>query len=245
MAALIKITRSNGSVIRLGTGKRWKASLENTSHWQSANVVADLTDTRLGNPGALPLPQPAAYLRRTLTISKTVHRARLYVTALGSYRLYINGSRVGADVLTPGFTDYRKRVLYQAYDVTTLFTSGNNVIAALLGNGWYGSPLTWLGMYFFTPPTRFLAQLEIEYADGSHDMVATDDSWKAAASPIIESEIYGGEVYDARAEHSGWRSLASTIPHGIRRPWRMRLPLFYPAKSIRPRALLPRSIPSK
>jgi alpha-L-rhamnosidase len=202
LAALIKITRSNGSVIRIGTGKRWKASLENPSHWQSANVVADLTDTRLGDPG--PLPQPAAYLRRTLPIAKTVHRARLYVTALGSYRVYINGSRVGADVLTPDFTDYRKRVLYQAYDVTNLLAGGNNVIAALLGDGWYGSPLTWLGMHFFAPPTRFFAQIEIEYADGSHDTVVTDDSWKAAASPIIESEIYGGEVYDARAEQAGW-----------------------------------------
>jgi alpha-L-rhamnosidase len=204
LAALIKITGSKGSIMRFGTGDRWKANLENAPGWQTANVVGDLTDKRFGDPG--PLPQPAAYLRRTLAISKSVQRARLYVTALGSYRMFLNGSRVGTDVLTPDFTDYNKRVLYQTYDVTGLLASGKNVISALLGNGWYGSPLTWIGMHFFTPPNRFLAQLEVDYVDGSHETVVTDESWKAAASPIIRSEIYAGEVYDARLEQKGWET---------------------------------------
>jgi alpha-L-rhamnosidase len=204
LAALIKITRANGSVVRLGTGDRWKANLESTSHWHAANVVADLTDVRLGDPG--PLPQPAACLRRTVAISKNVRSARLYVTALGSYRVFLNGSRVGADVLTPDFTDYRKRVLYQAYDVTGMLASGKNVISALLGDGWYGSPLTWSGVHFFAPPDRLLAQLELDYADGSRETIVTDGSWKAAASPIIRSEIYAGEVYDARLEQAGWET---------------------------------------
>jgi alpha-L-rhamnosidase len=204
LAALIKIARADGSVIRLGTGRRWEAKPENTSQWQAAKVVADLTDKRLGDPGSL--PQPAAYLRRTLAISKAVRSARLYVTALGSYRVFLNGNRVGADVLTPDFTDYRKRVLYQTYDVTGQLASGKNVISALLGDGWYGSPLTWSGIHFFPPPDRFLAQLELDYADGSRETVATDGYWKAAASPIIRSEIYAGEVYDARREQSGWET---------------------------------------
>ena len=130
--------------------------------------------------------------------------ARLYVTALGSYRVFLNGSRVGEDVLTPDFTDYRKRLLYQAYDVTSLLVNGNNVISALLGDGWYGSGLTWVGMHFFPPPDRFVAQLELDYADGTHDTVVTDQSWKASASAILRSDIYGGEFYDARLEQSGW-----------------------------------------
>ena len=167
---------------------------------------ADLTDERLGDPGAL--PEPAAYLRRTLAISKDVRSARLYLTALGSYRVFLNGSRVGADVLTPDFTDYRKRVLYQTYDVTGLLANGKNVISVLLGDGWYGSPLTWVGMHFFPPPDRFLAQLELAYADGSRETVATDGGWKAAASPIIRSEIYAGELYDARLEQAGWETVS-------------------------------------
>ena len=202
LAALVKITRSDGSTMRFPSDEKWQASLANTSGWQPAHVVAELADRRLGDPGEL--PQPAAYLRRTLALSKKVQSARLYVTALGSYRVLLNGTRVGDDVLTPEFTDYRKRVLYQAYDVTNLLASGDNVISALLGDGWYGSGLTWDGVHFFRPPNRFLAQLEINYADGSHDMVVTDDSWRASASPILRSSIYAGEVYDARLEQAGW-----------------------------------------
>jgi alpha-L-rhamnosidase len=202
LGALVKITRSDGSTMRFPTDEKWEARLENTSNWQPAQVVADLNDPRLGDPGQL--PQPAAYLRRTFAPAKKVQRARLYVTALGSYRAFLNGKRVGVDVLTPGFTDYRKRVLYQAYDVTDLLVNGKNVIGALLGDGWYGSGLTWIGMHFFPPPDRFIAQLELDYTDGSHDRVVTDESWKATASPIVRSDIYGGEVYDARLEQAGW-----------------------------------------
>jgi alpha-L-rhamnosidase len=202
LAALVKITGSNGSILRFPTNQQWKANVEKTSQWQSAHVVGELTDKKLGDPGQL--PQPAAYLRRTLAVSKNVQSARLYVTALGSYRVFLNGSQVGSDVLTPDFTDYRKRVLYQVYDVTNSLVNGNNVISALLGDGWYGSGLTWVGMHFFPPPDRFVAQLELDYADGSHDTVVTDESWKAAASPVVRSDIYAGEVYDARLEQTGW-----------------------------------------
>ena len=207
LAALVKITRPNGSILRFPTNLHWKASFERAglekTRWQSAHVVAELADTRLGDPGEL--PQPAAYLRRTLTISKTVQSARLYVTALGSYRAFVNGRQAGTDVLTPDFTDYRKRVLYQVYDVTSSLVNGNNVISALLGNGWYGSGLTWIGMHFFPPPNRFIAQLELAYADGTHETFVTDESWKAAASPILQSTIYAGEVYDARLEQVDWQ----------------------------------------
>ncbi|MFZ0760105.1 MAG: family 78 glycoside hydrolase catalytic domain, partial [Candidatus Sulfotelmatobacter sp.] len=177
---------------------------DSTPSWRPAQVVADLTDERLGNPG--PFPQPAAYLRRVLAVSKSVRTARLYVTALGSYRMFLNGRRVGVDVLTPDFTDYRKRVLYQSYDVTGLLVNGQNVIGALLGDGWYGSPLTWAGMHFFPAPDRLLAQLELNYSDGTHETFATDQSWKGTASPVIRSSIYGGEIYDARLEQPGWQN---------------------------------------
>jgi alpha-L-rhamnosidase len=202
LAALVRITRSNGVTMRFPSNEHWEVSLEKTSSWQPAHVVGELANKRLGDPGEL--PHSAAYLRRTLAISKIVKSARLYVTALGSYRVFLNGSRVGSDVLTPDFTDYRKRVLYQAYDVTSMMANGDNVISALLGDGWYGSGLTWNGVHFFSPPERFLAQLELAYADGSHETVVSDESWKAAASPIVRSDIYGGEVYDARLEQPGW-----------------------------------------
>lgn len=202
LAALVKITSANGSVRRFPTGESWQAAAENDSSWQLANVVAELGDKRLGDPG--PFPQSAASFRRTLEIIRPISSARLYVTALGSYRAYLNGSRVGNDVLTPDFTDYHKRVLYQTYDVTSLLKTGKNQISALLGDGWFGSPLTWVGMDFFKLPVRFEAQLEVTYTDGGHNVVVTDDSWKSSSSPIVESQIYGGETYDARQEQAGW-----------------------------------------
>ena len=204
LAGLIKITRLDGKTSRYPTDARWKARLENTARWRPARVAADLEQKSPGDAGEL--PQPAAYLRRTFALSKSVRSARLYVTALGSYRAFLNGQPVGSDVLTPGFTDYRRRVLYQTYDVTNLLTNGNNAIAALLGDGWYGSPLTWAGVHFFALPTRFLAQLDVDYADRSHETVVTDESWKAGASAVVQSEIYGGEEYDARLEPQGWQT---------------------------------------
>jgi alpha-L-rhamnosidase len=203
--ALVKVTQENGSITRIATGERWQGAPEGDANWQGAKVVGELDDKRLGDPG--PIPQPAASFRRTVDVTKQVSNARLYVTALGSYRVYLNGSRVGEDVLTPDYTDYRKRVLYQVYDVSSLLKPGRNQISALLGDGWYGSPLTWVGMHFFKPPNRLQAQLEVEYSDGSRDVTVTDESWKAAASAIVESQIYGGETYDARLEKSGWQQV--------------------------------------
>jgi len=202
LAALVKITDVDGSIQRIPSGETWQASAANDS-WQPTNVVADLGDRGLGDPG--PMPQPVASFRRTVDVAKQISSARLYVTALGSYRVFLNGKRIGSDVLTPDFTDYRKRVLYQTYDVTEYFNRGKNEISALVGDGWYGSPLTWAGAHFFTPPRRFRAQLDMNYSDGSHDQVVTDTSWKAASSPILQSEIYGGETYDARLEIPGWQ----------------------------------------
>jgi alpha-L-rhamnosidase len=198
-AGLVKIVRSDGSIERLPTDE----------HWQTpqgpAAVAGVLSDGRFGpDPG--PLPGPAALMRREFTVSKSVASARLYVTALGSYRAFINGNRAGNDVLTPEYTEYRKRVTYQTYDVTRLITRGANVVAAMFGDGWFASGSTWTGtrFSFLPPPTRLLAQLQINYSDGSRETVGTDESWKTAPSPVVHSEIYAGETYDARIEQPGW-----------------------------------------
>ena len=205
-AALIKLTNANGAVVRLSTDDVWEARLEGggrkvDKNWHRAQIAGDLNDKRFGDPG--PLPQAAAYFRQAVDVPKTVLRARLYVTALGSYRVFLNGKQVGSDVMTPGFTDYRKRVLYQTYDVTNQLAVGANVLGVCLGDGWYASPLTWVGAYFFTPPNRLLVQLEFETSDG-YDIIATDGTWKTSTSPILQSQIYSGELYDARLEKPGW-----------------------------------------
>jgi alpha-L-rhamnosidase len=204
-AALLKIRNASGTILRFPTDSRWQARLEKESTARPAAIAGELTDTRFGPlPG--PLPEPASLLRREFAISKPVRAARLYITALGSYRAFLNGHPVGTDVLTPEYTDYAKRVTYQTYDVTSLLTRGPNALGAILGEGWFGSGITWMGLRysFLPPPTRLLAQLNITYTDGSQSAIGTDTSWKTAPAPILHSEIYAGEVYDARLEQPGW-----------------------------------------
>jgi alpha-L-rhamnosidase len=205
LAGLLKIQTADGALQRYGTGDNWQARLESQTEWKPAAAVANLDEPRLGATRAM-FPRPAAIFRREFGISKEVKSARLYVTAQGSYRMYLNGAQVGQDLFTPEFTEYAKRVIYQTYDVTAMLARGQNAVGAMLGDGWYASGLvgTLRRYTFLPPPTRLLAQLRIDYADGTHDEVATGGQWKAARSPILRSEIYAGEAYDARLEQPGW-----------------------------------------
>ncbi len=152
-------------------------------------------------PGGL---APIPYLRKAFTLPKRVRRATLYATALGVYELRLNGRRVGDHVLAPDWTDYRKRVRYQEYDVTALLRPGANVVGAMVGNGWYSGHIGNGGFQYFGKAPALLAQMEITYADGTTARILTDSSWKAHASPILSSDFMLGETYDARAEVSGW-----------------------------------------
>jgi len=144
------------------------------------------------------------YLRKAFEVKAPVQRAVLYATALGLYEVHINGQRVGDHMLAPDWTDYRKRVRYQAYDVTSLLKPGGNAIGALLANGWFSGHIGNGGYEFFGKQPVFLAQLEVTYADGHTDQVATDDTWKSHDSPILSSDFMLGEDYDSRLEVKGW-----------------------------------------
>jgi alpha-L-rhamnosidase len=153
--------------------------------------------------------KPSPYLRKAFELEGPVRKVRLYATARGVYELYLNGRRVGDHVLTPGWTDYDARVQYQTYDVTGLLRMGENVIGGILGDGWYA------GYFGFDPKRRgahygrrpqLLTQLEVEYEDGSTQIVASDGSWRSSTGPILFSDLLTGESYDAREEMPGWDS---------------------------------------
>jgi alpha-L-rhamnosidase len=150
---------------------------------------------------------PSSYLRKEFRPEKPVRRGRLYATARGIYEMYVNGERVGEYVLAPGWTDYRKRIQYQTYDVTGLLAEGQNTLGAILGDGWYA------GFVGFDPKHRgahygsrahLLAQLNVEYEDGTTYTVVSDGSWKSSTGPILYSDLLVGESYDARKEMAGW-----------------------------------------
>jgi len=144
------------------------------------------------------------YLRKAFATKSPVRRAMLYATALGLYEVHVNGQRVGDHVLAPDWTDYRRRVRYQAYDVTSLLTRGDNAIGAELANGWFAGHIGNGGYQFFGKTPAFMAQLELTYADGRTEQIVTDESWKSQRSPILSSDFMLGEDYDARLEIKGW-----------------------------------------
>jgi alpha-L-rhamnosidase len=191
--------------------RTWDANDE-FSPWSEINWwemgLLDLEDWSakwVGLPDRGPVPRPCQYLRKSFEVpSKKVHRARVYVTALGVYELYLNGQRIGNQRLAPGWTDYRKRVLYQTFDLTTFLSPEENVIAAVLGDGWYIGDVSFGRNRFGTPPPKLLSQLEIEFEDGSTNTIISDSSWLASTGPIKFSELYDGETYDARLEMPGW-----------------------------------------
>lgn len=172
--------------------------------WRSAEAF-DGTPWRGPAPVADVARVPVPYLRKAFTIAQPVKKATAYVTALGAYELRINGQKVGKDVLTPGWTEYRKRVLYQTYDVTGLLHPGGNALGAMLGDGWYASVLAHLGKRnHYGGRPRLLAQLVLEMADGTTQTIGTDASWKASYGPLLHADLLIGCEYDARQVLTGW-----------------------------------------
>ena len=178
----------------------WESKAFDDTGWKSAAVWEQAKDSDSA-PVLQPwIPDSVKELRKDFDAGSSVKSARIYSTALGTYELFLNGKRVGQDVMAPGWTDYRERVLYQTYDVTQMLKGGSNVLSALLAPGWYSTSLEWLQQpnnYGDTPPA-LRAQLRIEHADGSVEWVATDGSWKARPSYILRSELYDGETQDLR-----------------------------------------------
>ncbi len=144
--------------------------------------------------------------RKKFTLSGKVKSARAYVTGLGYYELSINGCRVGDRLLDPGWTDYEKLVLYSTYDVTDFLREGENVVGIMLGNGRFNVKPERRGFHKHYGDPRAIMQLKIEFEDGSSELIVTDESWKVSKGPIVENDIYDGEVYDARLEKEGWNS---------------------------------------
>jgi alpha-L-rhamnosidase len=153
--------------------------------------------------------RPAPHLRRSFTLTGPVATARLHITALGLYEARLNGQRVGDAFLTPGWTDYGQRVLYQAYDVTGLLRDGENVLGAVLGDGWYagfvGFDAKHAGAHY-GPAPELLARLEITGADGTVLTVATDSEWHGRFAAVRHADLLMGERHDLRLELPGWDS---------------------------------------
>jgi alpha-L-rhamnosidase len=150
---------------------------------------------------------PVPYLRRAFSVDRPVASARLHVTALGLYEARLNGSRIGDAVLAPGWTDYDQRIQYQTYDVTGLLREGENVLGALVADGWYsgfvGFDAKRAGTHYGNAP-EFLAQLVIEFGDGTDQWIVTDGQWQASFGAIRHADLLMGERQNLALEPRGW-----------------------------------------
>jgi len=146
------------------------------------------------------------YYRRSFTTTMPVVDARLYVTARGIFRAAIDGQLIADEQLAPGWTDYKKRILYRCHDLTaSLATPGEHVLGAQLNIGWYMGPVGWEGKaHLWGWRTELLMVLRLEHADGSVAWVTTDEQWRTANSPTLSSSFLKGEIHDRGLEVDGW-----------------------------------------
>ena len=204
----------------------WRMGILNTSEWKAKWIGAPWQgEEALSRPAKsnalLPdqLPPPAPMFRKEFSIDKKIEKAVVFVTGLGYFELYLNGKKVGNDVLVPNQTNYGKRpglineyipvadnfreykVMYLAYEVKDLLQNGKNAIGGMVGNGFYNPAKHWAGAY---GSPRFIAQMHISYTDGSEQVVTSDETWMASQSPVLMDMVYYGEFYDVRKEQDGW-----------------------------------------
>ncbi|MEV0740052.1 alpha-L-rhamnosidase [Streptomyces sp. NPDC050549] len=183
----------------------WRESGFDDGSWPAVRVAAAWGGGPWGR--VVPVSYAVTQLRHEFRLARRkVARARLYATALGLYESHLNGTRVGLDQLAPGWTDYRTRVQYQTYDVTELLRPGANAIGAYLAPGWYAGNVGMFGPGQYGQVPALLAQLEVEYADGTSERIASGADWRATAGPIVAADLLNGETYDARKETPGWTS---------------------------------------
>ena len=204
----IRVWDEDGVVSKWSESSSWEMGLMNQSDW-IAKWINDGEKTAENNK-ELYEDDPAPLFRRDFNLEKEIKKARLYITGVGYYEATINGERVGNHYLDPGWTDYKLRVLYSTYDVSNLIKNGGNSIGVTLGNGWYNPlPMEMWGYlnlreHLSIGRPQFIAQLNIEFADGTNQTIISNEEWKTTNGPIIRNNIYLGEVYDARKEIKNW-----------------------------------------
>ncbi len=208
-----------GPALRSGQEYRWQvrswlAGVDQPTDWSAPGcfemglLEADAWSAHWIGVPARPRDrsQPCPYMSKAFALDTPVRRARLYYTARGVCEFHLNGRRYDDQVLSPGWTSFTERLQYVTLDVTDALREGDNVIGAILGDGWYAGHLGFRGGgrgHYGTDP-QLLAQLVIETDAGLTHTIVSDASWRWTTGPLLASDIYHGEDYDARLELAGW-----------------------------------------
>lgn len=194
----VKIRDNYGKSSKWSDVASWEMGIMPGTEWDARWIGPDWEE----NPSS---SGPSPYLRKGFALKGEVKSARLYISSHGLYRAEINGKRVGTQEFTPGWTSYDSRLQYQTYDVSSMLNKGENALGIILGDGWYRGNLAWEdNRNVWGEKLSAIARLSVTYGDGSTELISTDGSWKANTGPILKSDIYNGEVYDATREITGW-----------------------------------------
>jgi len=189
----------------------WEMGVLDCADWHGEWITPELPLQETDNPCPL--------LRREFSVSADVAFARLYITSLGLYEAEINGLRVGDARFTPGFTSFHHRLQYQVHDVTSHLRTGPNAMGVVLADGWYRGHL-WVCDVpnVYGRELALLLQLRVVYASGREQWITSDPEWRCSTGPWLSSDLYFGEVYDARCEQPGWSSPGFDAGgwHGVR-----------------------------
>lgn len=208
----LRVWDQQGRPSAWSSANTWTTGLLHSSDWRAHWIAAQpdgplqpLATDRSGSISDAMKPLPI--FRRAFTIDKPVRQAIVYVAGLGQYELRLDGADVTSSVLNPGWTEYRKTVLYNAWDVTSRLRAGTHCFGVLLGNGMYNVPgirgryTKYIGS--FGQP-KLILQMYVRFADGTEETLVSDAAWKTTPGPIVFSSTYGGEDYDARRNPAGW-----------------------------------------
>ncbi|GGI24447.1 family 78 glycoside hydrolase catalytic domain [Pedobacter mendelii] len=191
---------SNGKNIASGMPVQASESSEKNG-WTKKNITDEPEDRQS-------LPNYSSMsLRKDFDVNKNLVRAVVFVSGMSEFELSVNGKKVGSDLLAPGWTEYKKTILYNSYDITDRVLPGANAIGIVLGNGMYNiqpDSIRYVKFLNAYGPLKAIAQLRLEYTDGTVKTVGTDKSWQVSPGPITYSNMFGGEDYDANLEIEGW-----------------------------------------
>ena len=191
----VRIWDTNGKATSWSEAAWWETALMDSSLWKANWITA---------PEKVAGDHRPVYFRKEFSCEKNVVSARLYISSHGLYQVFINGKKVTTDLFTPGWTSYNKRIQYQTYDITRLLKH-ENAVGAIVGDGWYrGNIGGKVKRNYYGDQSALIAQIEISFSDGTSQLIATDATWETGNGPIILSDIYNGETYDATLETEGW-----------------------------------------
>ncbi len=182
----------------------WEGTSFDDAGWESAQVLGAYGSAPWGTGGSSRGPLRSQLVREEFRLPATPLRARAFVCGLGAYQLWVNGRRISHDVLTPGWTQFHKRVQYQVYDLTDALGEGQNAIGMVLGNGWWHGRIGGEARQDGRESLRLIAQVQVILPDGTTRWVLSDPTWRFTDSPVLSDDIYDGEAYDARLQQPGW-----------------------------------------